>query len=819
MLLILSLLRGPCSELNCPNKAIAFGCCLRHSKKRRSSDLMMTEMIANNLEKVQSSTSLRRIIEDPSELAEYFRQEKLLSMDEAMNLIDKAKSIMIKEQNILYLDAPINTVGDIHGQYYDLLNLLEEAGQPCPNQSYLFLGDYVDRGCFSCEVMLLLCALKVAYPTSIWLIRGNHESRSVSGHFGFKEECKKKYGVNVYYRFLLLFQTMPLAAVISTNYGNIFACHGGLSPDFKTIEDIERIDRFVEPESNPALLDLLWSDPIYDGEIENMALEEYHNFIELEWKPNSSRGCSYVFGYKVLKEFLEVNNFVCIVRAHEVQEEGFRRHYDHRNLQEKIKILLKKWCDTMKIFQGETPETLINVISVPFSTSNPIPPMITIFSAPNYCDRYENKGAILLIDKDLEGFRVIQYDCVEHPAGSFEGNQTENSIVAIVAACPYMPSSFKMFIKYAVELIPEESSIFDADSNDDDSCKVLSTDEDSISSSSKIKDNNRQSLLGKHRNSITIPLTSNENETSPCSRQSIYAIDPICTTPKASKEASQRKRFSGFEQALASDAINELHPELSPLGLKDVMSKSEEVVTPLRKLSVNQDEHSVIGVRELRKRFESGNLGSSSVDSFTSSISQLGSSSNENFKSKPDDNGSISSSRFAEIRKQFEKSDANGIIDKSPSPSKVTRIASLSPASSSPDSPQILSPQDENKIFQNSSMKKLFNCDEGSKISIDTPVRARSSSSNSVNILNEKVLFTEAEIVALRLMFSFFDRSGTNTISYEDLVAYAEETGETTCIRDAGTALDHLDIDGDGKVGLLDFFYFAARLKAINIGK
>jgi len=80
------------------------------------------------------------------------------------------------------------------------------------------------------------------------------------------------------------------------------------------------------------------------------------------------------------------------------------------------------------------------------------------------------------------------------------------------------------------------------------------------------------------------------------------------------------------------------------------------------------------------------------------------------------------------------------------------------------------------------------------------------------------VLFTEAEIVALRLMFSFFDRSGSNTISYEDLVAYAEETGETTCIRDAGIALDHLDIDGDGKIGLLDFFYFAARLKS-TLGK
>jgi len=71
-----------------------------------------------------------------------------------------------------------------------------------------------------------------------------------------------------------------------------------------------------------------------------MTLEDYQSFIELEWRPNSSRGCSYLFGYKVVKEFLEINNFVCIIRAHEVQEDGFRRHFDPRSLQEKIKLLL-----------------------------------------------------------------------------------------------------------------------------------------------------------------------------------------------------------------------------------------------------------------------------------------------------------------------------------------------------------------------------------------------------------------------------------------------------------------------------------------------
>jgi len=79
-----------------------------------------------------------------------------------------------------------------------------------------------------------------------------------------------------------------------------------------------------------------------------------------------------------------------------------------------------------------------------------------------------------------------------------------------------------------------------------------------------------------------------------------------------------------------------------------------------------------------------------------------------------------------------------------------------------------------------------------------------------------EVLFTQKEILALRLMFSLFDRSGQNTISHEDLVAFAEETGDLAAIRDAAPALEVLDIDGDGVIGLLDFIAFAARLKGIH---
>lgn len=118
-------------------------------------------------------------------------------------------------------------VGDIHGQYFDLLNMISKAGEP-GTINYLFLGDYVDRGILGIEVVLLLFAIKLNEPKSVVLLRGNHESRNMTESFTFREEVLERYDVEVYDLFMDVFDALPISALVAKKY---LAMHGGISPD------------------------------------------------------------------------------------------------------------------------------------------------------------------------------------------------------------------------------------------------------------------------------------------------------------------------------------------------------------------------------------------------------------------------------------------------------------------------------------------------------------------------------------------------------------------------------------------------------------
>ena len=95
------------------------------------------------------------------------------------HLCSVVKSLLVEECSVTAVSSPVNVCGDIHGQFYDLLELFTTGGE-IPAKSYVFMGDFVDRGHNSVETLLLLLCLKALYPAHITLLRGNHESRQIT---------------------------------------------------------------------------------------------------------------------------------------------------------------------------------------------------------------------------------------------------------------------------------------------------------------------------------------------------------------------------------------------------------------------------------------------------------------------------------------------------------------------------------------------------------------------------------------------------------------------------------------------------------------
>lgn len=137
-----------------------------------------------------------------------------------------------------------NNQGDIHGQYHDLIRLLEVGGPP-PSSRYLFLGDYVDRGKQSLETICLLLSYKIKYPNNFYLLRGNHEASIINKTYGFYDECKKKCEGKIWKIFSEVFNWMPISAIIDNK---ILCMHGGLSQE---LEKIDQINKIIRPTDVP----------------------------------------------------------------------------------------------------------------------------------------------------------------------------------------------------------------------------------------------------------------------------------------------------------------------------------------------------------------------------------------------------------------------------------------------------------------------------------------------------------------------------------------------------------------------------------------
>jgi protein phosphatase len=182
-------------------------------------------------------------------------------------LCGMVENVLQAEPTVLKLKAPIKIFGDLHGQFGDLMRLFQEYGMPSTAGDityidYLFLGDYVDRGAHSLETICLLLALKIEYPRSIHLLRGNHEAADINALFGFRMECIERmgeYGVFIWQRINQVFNWLPLAAHVENK---ILCMHGGIGRSINRIKQIEVLYRPLTMEQGGVvLMDLLWSDP------------------------------------------------------------------------------------------------------------------------------------------------------------------------------------------------------------------------------------------------------------------------------------------------------------------------------------------------------------------------------------------------------------------------------------------------------------------------------------------------------------------------------------------------------------------------------
>lgn len=289
-------------------------------------------------------------------LMEGMKQNKYIHKKYLTQMVYDAKTIFDREKTLVDITVEdtieISVCGDTHGQYYDLLNIFKINGYPSKTNPYLFNGDFVDRGSFSVEVIVTLIAWKLLYPNHLFMSRGNHESKNLNKLYGFEGEVKSKYDEQLYELFSSMFCSIPLCHVINKK---VFVVHGGLfSKDNVSLDDLRNIDRKGEPSESGLMCECLWSDPC----------KEYGRLP-------SKRGVGLSFGPDITRKFLEYNNLQMIVRSHEVKQEGYEVEHDGK--------------------------------------------LVTVFSAPNYCDQMGNKGALVRFKGGDMVPKYITYAHVEHP--------------------------------------------------------------------------------------------------------------------------------------------------------------------------------------------------------------------------------------------------------------------------------------------------------------------------------------------------------------------------------------------------------------------
>jgi len=309
------------------------------------------------------------------DMIQWFKDGKTLPKRYVWEIVLGAYEQFMKEESLVNVDIPdnvtIDIIGDVHGQFYDLLHLYSLTGEPSEQHYLLMNGDLVDRGSWSVEVILTAFAYKWLYPGYMYINRGNHEAKEMNRAYGFEGETKHKHGEQSYKLFAHVFTALPLATLVSATksprmkspsdilsqkgFKRYFVVHGGLfSKDDVTLEDVRKIERVGrQPGTEGLMCELLWTDPQF-----------------LPGRGPSKRGVGISFGPDVTNKWCNLNGVSAVIRSHEVRQDGYQVEHDGL-------------C-------------------------------ITVFSAPNYVDQAGNKGAFVRVDSSGEK-EFKQFEATPHP--------------------------------------------------------------------------------------------------------------------------------------------------------------------------------------------------------------------------------------------------------------------------------------------------------------------------------------------------------------------------------------------------------------------
>ena len=259
--------------------------------------------------------------------------------------------------SLVKLRTPVKVFGDIHGQFADLMRFFAAYGSPNPYTgdieyvSYCFLGDYVDRGKHSLEVICLLLALKICHPTMVTLLRGNHEDPQVNAVYGFRNECMQRCrdGATVWTAINRVFEWLPIAAVVDDT---VLCVHGGIGESVQSLKQLRAIARpaHVDLSKRSVLNEVLWSDPTDSDQL-------------VGCHPNARGPNTVSYGPDRVKDFCDANGLKLVVRAHQCVQDGF------------------EWCAHGRL--------------------------LTVFSAPDYGNRWRNDGAMLVLNRELHAFPKV----------------------------------------------------------------------------------------------------------------------------------------------------------------------------------------------------------------------------------------------------------------------------------------------------------------------------------------------------------------------------------------------------------------------------